>query len=127
MKPTVAVLATDKEQCRDISELLRASNYPTVALHSFADLHEQISGASVKVLLVDLDKAVVDNAFFRNIKKRQPGVFILALSSASHHPDLQEAMGSHIYACLAKPLDPDELLYWLWSISEHEAAPPPSG
>ena len=126
-KPAVAVLATDKEQSREISELLRASEYPTVALHSFEDLHEQIRGASVKVLLVDLDNAVVDNIFFRNIKKRQPGVFILALSSASHHPDLKEAMGSHIYACLAKPLDPEELLYWLWSIYEPEAVPQPSG
>ena len=126
-KPVVAVLATDKEQSQEISELLRASEYPTVALHSFEDLHEQIRGASVKVLLVDLDNAVVDNTFFRNIKKRQPGVFILALSSASHHPDLKEAMGSHIFACLAKPLDPEELLYWLWSIYEHEAATQPSG
>jgi DNA-binding NtrC family response regulator len=127
MKPAVAVLATDKEQCREISELLRASEYPTVSLHSCEDLHEQILGASVKVLLVDLDKADVDNSFFRNLKKRRPEVFILALSSASHHPNLQEAMGSHIYACLAKPLDPEELLYWLWSISAHEAAPSPSG
>lgn len=124
-KPVVAVLATDKDQCQEISELLRASDYPTVALHSFEDLHEQIRGALVKVLLVDLDNMVVDNAFFRNVKKRQPGVFILALSSASHHPDLKEAMGSHIFACLAKPLDQEELLYWLWSISEHEAVPQP--
>ncbi len=125
-KPAVAVLATNNEQCQEISDLLRASGYPTVALRSFEDLHEQIRGASVKVLLVDLDSAVVDNTFFRNIKKRQPGVFILALSSALYHPDLKEAMGSHIYACLAKPLDTEELLYWLWSISEHEAAPQPS-
>jgi DNA-binding NtrC family response regulator len=127
VKPAVAVLATDKEQCQGISELLRASDYPAIALHSFEDLHEQIRGASVKVLLVDLDNAVVDNSFFRNIKKWQPGVFILALSSASHHPDLKEAMGSHIYACLAKPLDPEELLYWLWSIFENEGASQPSG
>jgi DNA-binding NtrC family response regulator len=125
VKPVVAVLATDKEQAREISELLRASDYPAVALDSFADLHEQIGGTSAKVLLVDLDQAVVDNAFFRNIKKRQPGVFILALSSASHHPDLQEAIRSHIYACLAKPLDHEELLYWLWSISEQVTTPQP--
>ncbi|MFA5110342.1 MAG: hypothetical protein WC443_02955, partial [Desulfobaccales bacterium] len=82
MKPAVAVLATDKEQCREISALLRASGYPVVSLHSFEDLHEQIRGVSVKVLLVDLDNAVVDNSFFRNIKKRQPGWSILTLSSA---------------------------------------------
>lgn len=122
-KPAVAVMDGDKDNCRKTSDLLRASDYPTVSLTSFEDLPEQILRASVKVLLVDLDNVVVDNTFFRNIKKRQPGVFILALSSASHHPDLKEAMASHIYACLAKPLDPEELLYWLWSISEHEAPP----
>jgi DNA-binding NtrC family response regulator len=118
MKPTVAVMAASKEQCREISELLRTSDYPTVAWNSGASLQEQIRGAAVKVLLVDLDNMAVDNTFFRNIKKMQPEVFILALSSASHHPDLKEALGSHIYACLAKPLDPEELLYWLWSITE---------
>jgi DNA-binding NtrC family response regulator len=118
MKPAVAVLATDKEQCREISELLRVSDYQTVSLHPCDDLQERIRGTAAKVLLVDLDDMVVDNAFFRNIKKMQPEVFILTLSSASHHPDLKEAMGSHIYACLAKPLDPEELLYWLWSLSE---------
>lgn len=125
-KPVVAVMDGDKDHCQKTSELLRASDYPTVSLTSFENLPEQIRRASVKVLLVDLDCVVVDNTFFRNIKKQQPGLFILVLSSAFHHPGLEEAMQSHIYACLAKPLDPEELLFWLWSISEPEAASQPS-
>jgi hypothetical protein len=45
---------------------------------------------------------------------------ILCLSSARFHPELKESFLSHIYACLTKPIDPDELRYWLRSIQEDE-------
>jgi len=32
-------------------------------------------------------------------------------------------MKNHIYASLNKPVDPDELIYWLNSISEQVAEP----
>jgi len=71
------------------------------------------------VVLLDTDTVPVDNAFFRVLKKRYPHIHILLVSRLSYHPGLEEAMASHIYACLAKPLDPEELLYWLKSIAEN--------
>jgi hypothetical protein len=34
---------------------------------------------------------------------------------------LQEAMSKHIYVNLSKPVDADELIYWLRSICENDA------
>ena len=67
---------------------------------------------------VDLDTLPVDNNFFRSLKKQNPDLYIMCLSSRTHHPALQEAMGSHIYASLAKPLNVEELFYWLKIIAE---------
>ncbi len=32
-------------------------------------------------------------------------------------------MGSHIYACLGKPLDPEEFRYWMKSIARKRGGP----
>ena len=74
----------------------------------------------VEVLIVDLDTLPVDNNFFKALKKQNPKLYILCLSSLTYHPGLREAMESHIYASLAKPLNSEELLYWLKAISEIE-------
>ena len=70
--------------------------------------------------LIDLDTLPVDNTFFRSLKKQYPNLHIFCLSSHTHHPGLEEAMGSHICASLAKPLNSEELFYWLKAVAEFE-------
>jgi hypothetical protein len=41
------------------------------------------------------------------------------MSSDRFHPELKDAICYHIYACLTKPLDYDELLYWLRCIEDN--------
>jgi hypothetical protein len=33
---------------------------------------------------------------------------------------LRDSIRDHIYACLTKPIDPDELVYWLKCIREDD-------
>jgi hypothetical protein len=44
-------------------------------------------------------------------------------SAKRFHPELQDAIQHHIYACLNKPVDPDELLFWVKSVYEEENIP----
>ncbi len=115
--PKVAVVNADPNQCREICSLLEQLNYPATALHSLEDLHTHLGKDSVTVVIVDLDNISVNNTFFRALKNRYPSIYLLAVSSLSYHPGLEEAMGSYLYACLAKPLDPEELHYCLKSIA----------
>lgn len=117
-KPRVAVIDTDRKRSREVCGLLGQFDFPAVPLYSLEDLQEHLEREQVGVLIVDLDTVKADNHFFRNLKKRNPDLHILCISSRPHHPGLEEAMGTHIYACLAKPLDTEELRYWLKSISE---------
>ena len=36
------------------------------------------------------------------------------------HPELKEALCYHIFACINKPVDPDELVYWIRCIRDNQ-------
>jgi DNA-binding NtrC family response regulator len=118
-KPGVWVIDADQEQGRKICALLTQLSYPATPLDALADLEKHLEGNPSGVVILDLDTVPVDNQFFRTFKRRRQDIHILVISSLPYHPGLEEAMGSYIYACLGKPLDPEELVYWLKSISEN--------
>lgn len=71
-------------------------------------------------VIMDLDSMAVDNRIVRHLTIRYPGVCFLATSRDRFHPDLKDAIGDHIYACLKKPIDEEELSYWLKTIAQEE-------
>jgi DNA-binding NtrC family response regulator len=115
-----AVVDADERYCQELCGLLKQAGIPVAPLHSLEGLYDHLRREQIEVLIVDLDTLPVDNNFFKTLKKQNPRLNILCLSSLTYHPGLQEAMGSHIYASLAKPLNLEELLYWLKSIAEIE-------
>ena len=119
MREPVVVVDSDKNQCLELCGLLEAEHYKTTAFHSLANLEGAICKYGCQIILVDLDTLPVDNRLFRDIKKKNPAVRIIGISSRPFHPELQEAMSKHIYVNLSKPVDADELIYWLRSICEN--------
>jgi DNA-binding NtrC family response regulator len=117
-----AVVDADEQSCRKICALLEQANIPVAPLYSLQDLPGRLRSEPVAVLIVDLDTLPVDNNFFRSLKKQYPNLHILCLSSRTYHPGLEEAMGSHICASLAKPLNSEELFFWMKSIAEMQPA-----
>ena len=116
----VAVADVDKQNRRAICALLEQADIPVASMNTLKVLADHLKRKSIAVLIIDLDTLPVDNTFFRGLKKQYPNVHILCLSGHTHHPGLEEAMGVHICASLAKPLNSEELLYWLKAISEVE-------
>ena len=53
----------------------------------------------------------------RDLKKKHY-ITIIAVSERKLHPELAESMGSHIFASLVKPVDPDDLEYLLKGVFE---------
>jgi DNA-binding NtrC family response regulator len=82
------------------------------------NLENNIQEEGRHVVILDLDTLSVDNRSIRDLRRRRPGVCIIGISSRSFHPELEEAMSSHIYACLSKPVDTEELIYWIRAICE---------
>ncbi len=119
MDRPIVVVDADKAQCQKLCTLLERSNYRTVASHSLSNLERSVEEGPLQVVILDLDTLPVDNRFIMDLRRENPGVRIMGLSSRPFHPELQEAISKHFYACLYKPVDRDELFFWLKSIWEN--------
>jgi DNA-binding NtrC family response regulator len=115
MKHEVAVLVSHKSQNKAILSILGQGPYAPFALSSMADVSRYMQGRDKGVLVVDLDTEQVTNAALRELKRKH-ALTIIALSGENLHPKLEESLRHHIYACLGKPADSDELLYMLKSV-----------
>ena len=119
MEGPIIVVDADEAESEKLCAVLERDNYPAVALATLGDLEEKIQETACGVIIMDLDTLPVDNQFIRHLKCQKAEVHIIGLSSRPFHPELQEAVSTHIYACLGKPVDTDELIYWLKSIDEN--------
>ncbi len=118
MQGPIVVVDGDEAQCRNLCEVLEREHYSTTALHSLLNLEEEIRETGRRVVILDLDTLPVNNRLFRTLRRTNPGVCILGLSSRSFHPELEEAMSKYIHACLAKPVDDEELIFWVKSLGD---------
>ncbi|MEW6531745.1 MAG: hypothetical protein AB1473_12985 [Thermodesulfobacteriota bacterium] len=122
MKEPILVVDADKKSCRVLCNLLEEGQYRGVPSYSLANIQGLIDRNSCRALIMDLDTVPVENRHFRHLKNANPGLCIVAISGRPFHPELKEAIATHIYACLYKPVDPDELIYLVKSIFSNQTA-----
>ena len=122
-KPGVLVVAGDRKQGREVCSLLQELEYAATLTHSLNGLEQELNKDPEVAVILDLDTVPVNNQFLRGLRKLHPQIDILGISELSYHPGLEEVIGSHLLACLVKPLDVEELCFWLKSIGEHLANP----
>jgi DNA-binding NtrC family response regulator len=117
---TIAVVAADLQEQQELCRVLERNRYRTVRFQKDSGLVNRIRESSCDALILDLDSTSVDNRFIRSLSRENPQLYIIGISSRTFHPELEESMRAHISACLSKPVDEDELLFWLKSISAGE-------
>ena len=118
MENKVIVLDANQEQCRDLCALLKERHYRAVPMHSLQDLNKYLQKNKCLVVILDLDSVPLENRVIRELTLINPGAFFLGLSQYRSHPNLKEAICYHLYACIYKPIDMDELFYWLECIKD---------
>ncbi len=124
MSKEIMLIASDTAQSQKLRETLKEESFNVTRADSLADLGKTLKEAEIGVLVLDLDTISVENRLLRDLKKQCPDLSIIGLSSRSFHPELKEAMRKYIYACLCKPVDPDELVFWIHSIVENSVDSP---
>lgn len=122
-KPGVLVVAGDGKPSREVCSLLAELDYTATLILSLKDLEKELQKAQEVAVILDLDSIQVNHQFLRGLRKKNPQLHLLGISELSYHPGLEEVIGSHLLACLIKPLDAEELCFWLRSIGEHLANP----
>ncbi len=121
MEKGIVVLDADQKQCRDLCLNLEKNRYKASPIYSIENLVDRLNETDYLAVIMDIDTIAIDNRTIRELTIKYPGVYFFCLSKDRFHPELKDAISYHIYACLKKPVDLDELFYWLRSIYENEA------
>ena len=74
-------------------------------------------------MILDPDTVPVNNQFLRGRRKIHPQLHMLGVSKLSYQLGLEEVIGFHLFAGLVKPLDVEELSFWLESSRGHLSSP----
>ena len=106
-----------------MSDIINSKNYPFTQSQALSSLEDLLDSNQYVAVVLDIDSVPVDNRTIRELAIKYPGVRFLCTSKDRFHPELKDAICYHIYACLNKPVDPDELLFWIKSIYEEENIP----
>ena len=120
MKKRIVVLDTDEQHSKALCTMLEAKQYHAVPMRSLDSIQEYIQKSSCLAVILDVDNESVDNRSIRQMTIDNPEIYLFVMSQHSYNPDFKESMSYHIHACLNKPVDPDELLFWLKSICEEK-------
>lgn len=120
MKGPILVVDLNEEQCGKLCALLEEHNYRSVPLRSFTDLEHYLRNNRCLAVLLDIDTVKIDNRVIKKFALNNPEVHVLSLTDRRYNPELKEAICDHFYACINKPIDPDELVYLLRSIDEEK-------
>lgn len=120
MKKGIILLDADRDNSRKLSNMLTSRGYPVTITRAFSSLEELIESNRYVAAILDIDSVPVENRKIRDLALKYPGFCFLCTSKDRFHPELKDAICYHIYACMNKPVDPDELLFWIRSIYEEE-------
>jgi len=120
MKKGMLVLDTDREQCLDLCKLLGKNQYTATPMNSIRNLELHFEKKKYLAVIIDIDTVPINNRLIRELTLKYPGIYFFCLSKDRFHPELKDAICYHIYACINKPVDPDELFYFLRSINEND-------
>lgn len=111
----ILVADTNQGQCRELCSLLENARYRAQTAHSLSEMEKTLAATPCHALILDVDSLGVDNRYLARLKQRHPRVCLFLISSRAFHPDLVEAMRDHVFACLRKPVNPEELIYMIRS------------
>jgi len=120
MEKKVAVLDIDKKQCKSLCALLTDHEYMSTPLTSLTNMDQYLAESDCRAIILNLDTVSVTNKIFRGLKRKNPFINIIAFSERQYHPELEEALRDYISVCLAKPVDSDELFYWLRCVFKND-------
>ncbi len=125
MKKKIIILDANPKSSSELSKILSTKSYPFFHGTGLSLLEDELASGQYVAVVLDIDTIPIDNRKIRELAIKYPAVRFLCTSKDRFHPELKDAICYHIYACLNKPVDPDELLFWIKSIYEEDEIPDP--
>ena len=119
MKNPVIVINSNKKQNIEFCQLLQNNGYTCVSLKSVSELEKELRQSCAQAVIIDIDTVEITSRAICRFTKNFSQTYFITVSAHAFHPKLGNAISHCIYACINKPVDPDELFYWLRSISRN--------
>ena len=120
MQKDILLMDADPLGSAGLLALLGGQDYETQRVSSLAELRHKLGEDKFMAVLMDIDSVAIDNRTIRELASAYPATPFLCISKERLHPELKDSIRNHIDACLTKPIDPDELNYWLRCIREDD-------
>ena len=119
-KGLVAILGTAGLDSAALCRMIEKRRLRSNICCDLEELQDCLSECCLAAIL-DIDKVPLDNRTIRELTLAHPGTCFFCTSKERFHPDLKDAICYHLFACLHKPVDPDELDYFLKCIIDENA------
>jgi DNA-binding NtrC family response regulator len=122
----VVIMGTDAQDAASIRSIIEEDDYQTASCNSLNEL-KSILAEPCMAVIIDIDSVPLDNRTIRALTRSYPATCFLCTSKERFHPDLKDAISHYLFACLHKPVKPDELQYFLKCIHDNgtESRGPP--
>jgi DNA-binding NtrC family response regulator len=114
----IGILDANIEYCNDLCSLVKELDYSAIPIHTLENLSKYLKKNIRKAVILNIDTMGLSNRDIRDLSRKNREVTFLCISESRFHPDFKEAIRNHIFACLNKPIDADELNYFLKSIKK---------
>lgn len=126
---TVVILGAVAQDNEAICRIIEKGPYRTETCLRISQLETILASDPCRTVILDVDSVPLDNRTIRDLTHSYPSTCFLCTSKEHFHPDLKDAISHHLFACLHKPVDPDELHYFLKCIRDNgtESRGPPAG
>ena len=119
MEKLVAILDADQKECSELCFQLEERQFHGAPIHSLPELKRHLQRSNCKIVIIDIDTVSIDNYSIKNLKTKNPEVYFFGLSKNHFHPELKDVIGCHIYACIHKPVNLEELFFWLEAVQHN--------
>ena len=116
----VLIMGTNSRDAESICHIAKEDDFRTVVCSNLNELKSILNASSCMAAILDIDSVPLDNRTIRRLTLSHPETSFLGTSRERIHPDLQEAISNHLFACLHKPINADELQYFLKCIHDNE-------
>jgi DNA-binding NtrC family response regulator len=119
MEKLVAILDADQNQCSELCFQLEERQFHGAPIHSLPELKRHLQRSNCQIVIIDIDTVRMDNYSIKDLKTKNPEVYFFCLSKNHFHPELKDVIGCHIYACIHKPVNLEELFFWLEAVQNN--------
>lgn len=114
----ILIVGGNNNEYQELINLLQENEYKEIIFNTIPLLKKFLSENNCMAVLIDIDTISIENRILRELTISYPQASFLCMSKDKYHPELKEAICYHMYACINKPINPDELFYFLRSIKD---------